>query len=71
MRIFAGMEEPMRPLESHVEMSSHLWMFNRVKELLTRDGLLGPYASEEEVRVAMRRWIEMIEEARKDSLVPH
>lgn len=61
----------MRPLETHVEMSSHLWMFNRVKELLTREGLLARHASEEEVRSAMSRWVEMVEEASKDSLIPH
>lgn len=61
----------MRPLETHVEINSHLWMFNRVKELLTREGLLDRHASEEEVRAAMRRWIDMIEEVSKDSLIPH
>ena len=59
----------MRPLESHVEMSSHLWMFNRVKELLVREGLLGRHASEDEVRSAMGRWIEMVEDASKDILI--
>lgn len=61
----------MRPLENHVEMSSHLWMFNRVKELLTREGLLAQQASEEEVRAAIGHWIEMIEDARKDRSVSH
>jgi hypothetical protein len=61
----------MRPLETHVEMSSHLWMFNRVKELLTREGLLARQASEEDVRAAMSRWIEMIEEASKDQVISH
>jgi hypothetical protein len=46
-------------------------MFNRVKELLTREGLLARHASEEEVRAAMSRWIEMIEEANRDSSTPH
>lgn len=53
----------MRPLETHVEMSSHLWMFNRVKELLTREGMLHPHASDDEVRAAISRWIGMMEEA--------
>lgn len=61
----------MRPLESHVEMSSHLWMFNRVKELLTREGLLDRHASEKEVRVAIGRWIEMIVEANKENPTSH
>ena len=61
----------MRPLEMHVEMSSHLWMFNRVKELLTREGLLARQASDEDVRAAMCRWVEMIEEVKKDSAVQH
>ena len=61
----------MRPLESHVEMSSHLWMFNRVKELLTRDGMLPPHATDDEVRSAMQRWLEMVEEARKVSTRAH
>ncbi|PKU22883.1 hypothetical protein [Telmatospirillum siberiense] len=61
----------MRPLETHVEMSSHLWMFNRVKELLTREGLLSGHASEDEVRIAIGRWLEMVEEASKESLISH
>jgi hypothetical protein len=68
---FAGMEGSMKPLETHLEMSSHLWMFNRVKELLTREGLLTRYASEEDIRVAMNRWIEMVEGANKDLMIPH
>jgi hypothetical protein len=55
----------------HVEMSSHLWMYNRVKELLTREGLLVRQASGEDVRAAMSRWIEMIEEASKDTNFPN
>ena len=61
----------MRPLEMHVEMSSHLWMYNRVKELLTREGLLVRQASGEDVRAAMSRWIEVIEEASKDTNFPN
>lgn len=55
----------MRPLETHVEMSSHLWMFNRVKELLTREGLVSRNASDEEVRNAMTRWMDMMAEANR------
>jgi hypothetical protein len=56
----------MRPLETHVEMSSHLWMFNRVKELLTREGLLNREASDQEVRTAVGRWTDMMAEASKE-----
>ena len=61
----------MRPLESHVAMSSHLWMFDRVKELLTREGMLPAHATDDEVRSAMQRWVEMVEEARKTSMQAH
>ncbi|MDR3435400.1 hypothetical protein [Telmatospirillum sp.] len=61
----------MRPLETNVEMSSHLWMFNRVKELLTREGLLSDYATEDEIKTALNRWIEMMEQATKNSMVAH
>ena len=61
----------MRPLETHLEMSSHLWMYNRVKELLTIEGMLSRHATDDEVRVAVNRWIEMMERAQKGSLVAH
>jgi hypothetical protein len=61
----------MRPLETHVEMSSHLWMFNRIKELLAREGLLTRHATDEEVHAAMTRWIEMMKEVSKDQMFPH
>ncbi len=61
----------MRPLESHVEMSSHLWMFNRVKELLTREGLLSRHATDDEVRAAIGRWVEMMEEASREQSTTH
>lgn len=48
----------MRPLESHVELSSQLWMFNRVKELLLREGMIQPDCSDEELRFAITRWTE-------------
>lgn len=58
----------MRPLESHVDFQSHLWMFNRVKELLVRDGLLCQPASDEETRDAINRWIEMVEHAARETV---
>ncbi|MTJ80884.1 MAG: hypothetical protein F8N37_07700 [Telmatospirillum sp.] len=61
----------MRPLETHVEISSHLWMFNRVKELLTREGMLRGDASDAEIRTALNRWIEMMEEASKHAMPVH
>ncbi len=61
----------MRPLETHVEMKSHLWMFNRVKELLVREGLLSQLASDEETRSAMARWIEMMEHANREKPLAH
>lgn len=56
----------MRPLETHIEMSSHLWMFNRVKELLTREGMIDRNASDEDVRGAVSRWIDMVADASRD-----
>lgn len=61
----------MRPLETHVEMSSHLWMFNRVKELLVREGLISRQASDDEVRAAVGRWMEMMSEASKPEGMLH
>lgn len=53
----------MRPLESHVEISSQLWMFNRVKELLQREGMLSAEASDEEVCRAISCWSEAMAQA--------
>jgi len=61
----------MRPLETQVEMSSHLWMFNRVKELLTREGLIARDSSDEDVRTAVARWMEMVSEASKSGVNLH
>jgi hypothetical protein len=46
-------------------------MYNRVKELLTREGMLSRHATDDEVRAAVNRWIEMMERAQKGSLVAH
>ncbi|MCC7167568.1 MAG: hypothetical protein IT565_08350 [Rhodospirillales bacterium] len=53
----------MRPLEMHVEISSHVWLLNRVKELLTREGLMPENASREEVRTALTAWVDFVAEA--------
>jgi hypothetical protein len=53
----------MRPWETHLELSSHLWVFNRVKELLAREGMLPPEATDQEVRAAIERWATMMSEA--------
>lgn len=53
----------MRPLESHVEISSQLWMFNRIKELLEREGMLSPNASDEDVCRAIGHWCETMAQA--------
>jgi uncharacterized protein (DUF1684 family) len=61
----------MRPLETHVEMTSHIWMFNRLKELLSREGWLPANPTDGQLRDALGRWIDMVEGARKDSYVSH
>jgi hypothetical protein len=53
----------MRPLETHVEMSCHLWVLNRVKELLAREGMLTEPASPEEVKAAVMVWLDFIEKS--------
>lgn len=54
----------MRPLESHLELSSHVWMLNRLRELLMREGLLAEHADDTEMRDAIDKWVAMVEEAR-------
>jgi|GEM_PF-1416829 len=62
----------MRPLESHVEISSQLWMFNRVKELLLREGALSTESSDEEVCRAISHWSEnMTQASHGRSLLTH
>ena len=62
----------MRPLESHVEISSQLWMFNRVKELLQREGALSAQASDEEICRAIGHWSEsMAQASHGHSLLAH
>ncbi|MBI4967364.1 MAG: hypothetical protein HZC25_04515 [Rhodospirillales bacterium] len=63
----------MRPLEMQVEISSHVWLLNRVKELLTREGLMPENASREEVRTALTAWVDFVAEAqtRCGEVQPH
>lgn len=55
----------MRPLESHVQITSHLMMYNRVKDLLTREGFLSADPSDDDVRQAFDRWTRMIERVQR------
>lgn len=54
----------MRPLESHVEISSHVWMYNRLRELLIREGLAAATSDEDEVKQAIGEWLKMVARAR-------
>jgi len=53
----------MRPLETHVKLASHVWMYNRVKELLVQEGLLPRHASEENIRHAVSQWLDLVTSA--------
>ncbi|MBF0306838.1 MAG: hypothetical protein HQL41_14430 [Alphaproteobacteria bacterium] len=55
----------MRPLESHVEISSHVWMYNRLRELLIREGMVAQGSDEDDVKAAIGEWLEMVARARK------
>lgn len=55
----------MRPLESHVEISSHVWMYNRLRELLIREGMVAQSSDEDEIKAAIGEWLEMVARARK------
>lgn len=50
----------MRPLETHLEMSSHLWMYNRLREMLVHEGMIADDADDEQVRQAVSNWLDMI-----------
>ncbi len=50
----------MRPLETHLELSSHIWMYNRLKEMLVREGILAEDADEDQLRQAVENWLDMI-----------
>jgi hypothetical protein len=41
-------------------------MFNRVKELLAREGLISTKSSEDEVRTAVSHWVDMMAEASRE-----
>lgn len=61
----------MRPLESQVPLTSHVVMFNRIKELLMHEGLLSTDPSDDDVRHAINRWVTMVESAAKNEVVTH
>ena len=56
----------MRPLENHLELSSHIWMYSRLKELLVREGLIGPGATDDEIREAVAGWVVWVAEVSHD-----
>ena len=48
----------MKPLENQLEINSHLWMYNRVREMLSREGWLTGHSSDEDIGQAFGRWAE-------------
>lgn len=61
----------MRPLESQLELSSHVWMYNRLREMLVREGMIGDDADETEMRRAVESWLKMIAAAQGNRRLPH
>ncbi len=61
----------MRPLESHLELSSHVWMYNRLREMLVREGMISDDASEPEIRQAVDAWLNMVSRAQLGERVTH
>lgn len=61
----------MKPLETQLELSSHLWMYNRLKEMLVREGLIGADADDGQVREAVEGWLDMIAAAHERDAVSH
>lgn len=61
----------MRPLETHLELSSHVWMYNRLREMLVREGMIGDDASEPEIRQAIDSWLNMVTRAQRGDIRPH
>ncbi len=59
----------MRPLETHVQISSQLMMFNRVKDMLLREGKITPESSNEELCRAFKSWSEAMTEASHQKIV--
>lgn len=55
----------MKPMETHLELSRHVWMLNRVKELLMKEGILSDHATEEETKAAMTQWLDMVSAAKR------
>lgn len=58
----------MRPLEMQLELSSHLWMYNRLKEMLAREGLIGDEADDGQIREAVQAWLAMVSAAQRRDL---
>lgn len=61
----------MRPLETHLELSSHVWMYNRLREMLVREGMIGDNADEAEMRRAVDSWLKMVASAQCNHRLPH
>jgi hypothetical protein len=61
----------MRPLEMHLELSSHVWMYNRLREMLMREGMIGEDPSDDEIRQAVDSWLQMVAMAQRGERVPH
>lgn len=61
----------MRPLETHLELSSHVWMYNRLREMLVREGMISDDASETELREAVAHWLNMVTLAQRGDRLPH
>jgi hypothetical protein len=62
----------MRPLETHLEMTSHVRMLNRVKEMLVNEGMLSRNPTRDDLRDAMVRWVDLIEKRVDDeAMVNH
>lgn len=61
----------MRPLETHLELSSHVWMYNRLREMLVREGMISEDASEVEMHQAVTSWLAMVTQARNGGRLAH
>lgn len=61
----------MRPLESHLELSSHVWMYKRLKEMLVREGMICDDSSEDELRQALEAWLGMVTRAQRGNRLAH
>jgi hypothetical protein len=46
-------------------------MFNRLKDFLTHDGFLPSNPTDEEVHIALARWVKWVEGAKDEMLITH